>query len=312
MRYLCAIRFDLTDLRLFLAVVDVGSITHGAAEAGLSLPAASERLRDMEATGEVTLLNRGRRGVAPTEAGEMLAHHARTILHQMAQMRGDIGQYARGLRASVRIFANTAAITELLPERLAPWMAAHPQIDIELKERESVEIARSIGAGFGEIGILSSAVETGALTLRPFAIDRLVVVASKEHPLTENNQVRFDDLLGYHFIGLTGGALRDHIDGQASRFGARLKMRVRLHSFYDICRMAGAGAGIGIVPESAARRCRRSTQITIVRLHDAWTTRHLSLCVRDESDLTPPAKALFDHLSQKPLPSTGLHSRPGR
>src|SRR5262249_49621794 len=121
-------RFDLTDLRLFLAVVDAGSITHGAATAGLSLPAASERLRDMEITGEVALLTRGRRGVAPTEAGEMLAHHARTILHQMSRMRGDIGLYARGLRPSIRIFANTAATAEHLPRALAPWMASRPQI----------------------------------------------------------------------------------------------------------------------------------------------------------------------------------------
>ncbi len=63
-------RFDLTDLRLFLAVADTGSITHGAAEVGLSLPAASERLRDMEATGQVLLLERGRRGVALTGAGK--------------------------------------------------------------------------------------------------------------------------------------------------------------------------------------------------------------------------------------------------
>ncbi|WP_395396188.1 LysR family transcriptional regulator (plasmid) [Novosphingobium sp. BL-8A] len=292
-------RFDLTDLRLFLAVVDAGSITHGAAEVGLSLPAASERLRDMETVGEVTLLNRGRRGIAPTEAGEMLAHHARTILHQMAQMRGDIGQFAKGLRASVRVFANTAAITEFLPKRLAPWMAAHPQIDIDLKERQSTEIARSIGAGFAEIGVLSSAVEIGDLTLRPFAIDRLVVVAPKEHSLAEHARVRFGDLFGHHFIGLARGALRDHIDGQASRVGAKLKMRARLHSFDGICQMAGAGVGIGIVPEAAARRCRRSADIAIIRLSDDWATRHLSLCVRDESDLTPPAKALFDHLSRE-------------
>src|SRR3546814_6889932 len=77
-------RFDLTDLRLFLAVVDAGSITHGAADAGLSLPAASERLRDMEAAGEVKLLERGRRGVWTTPAGEALAHHARLVMRQMA------------------------------------------------------------------------------------------------------------------------------------------------------------------------------------------------------------------------------------
>jgi DNA-binding transcriptional LysR family regulator len=289
-------RFDLTDLRLFLAVVDAGSITHGAAEVGLSLPAASERLRDMEATGEVALLSRGRRGVVPTEAGEMLAHHARTILHQMARMRGDIGQYAKGLRASIRIFANTAAVTEFLPARLAPWMAANAQVDIDLKERGSIEIARSVAAGFAEIGVLSSAVETGALVLRPFAVDRLVLVVSGDHSLAGERQIAFTDLLGHHFIGLNSGPLQDHIDGHAARLGTRFKMRVRVRSFQDICQMAGAGAGIGIVPETAARRCRRSTRIAAIRLRDPWATRHLSLCVRDEHDLTAPARALFDHL----------------
>ncbi|MEH3040514.1 MAG: LysR family transcriptional regulator [Sphingomonas paucimobilis] len=290
-------RFDLTDLRLFLAVVDAGSITHGAADAGLSLPAASERLRDMEATGDVVLLHRGRRGITPTEAGETLAHHARTILHQIAQMRGEIGQYAKGLRASVRIFANTAAITEFLPVRLGPWMAAHPQVDIDLKERESGDIARSVAAGFAEIGVLSSAVDTGHLILRPFAIDRLVVVAAREHPLAASRDVRFADILAHHFIGMAGGALQDHIDGHAARLGTKPKLRVRLRSFEGICRMAGAGAGIGILPESAARRYRRSTGIALIRLRDPWATRRLSLCARDEGDLTAPAKALFDHLS---------------
>lgn len=290
-------RFDLTDLRLFLAVVDAGSITHGAAEAGLSLPAASERLRDMEATGEVVLLHRGRRGVTPTEAGEMLAHHARTILHQMARMRGEIGHYAKGLRASVRIVANTAAITEFLPARLGPWMAAHPQVDIELKERESAEIARSVGAGFAEIGVLSSAVDTGQLILRPFAIDRLVVVAPREHPLAASRDVRFADIFDHHLIAMAGGALQDHIEGQAARLGTKLNIRIRLRTPQSLCQLAGAGAGIGILPESAARRYRRTTRIAILRLRDPWATRRLSLCVRDEDDLTPPARALFDHLS---------------
>lgn len=292
-------RFDLTDLRLFISVVDAGSITHGAVEVGLSLPAASERLRDMEAAGEVTLLDRGRRGVVPTEAGEALAHHARTILHQMAQMRGDIGQYAKGIRASVRILANTASMSELLPAKLAPWMAGNPQIDIDLKERGSSEIARSVAAGFAEIGVLSTAYDTGALSLRPFAIDHLVVVASGDHPVARDRQVGFADLLDYPFIGLTSGPLQDHIDRQAARMGIRLKTRIRLRSFDGICHMAGAGAGIGIVPEAAAIRCRRSTGIKMARLSDPWGTRRLSLCVRGERDLTAPARALFEHLSAR-------------
>ncbi len=291
-------RFDLTDLRLFVAVVDAGSITHGASNAGLSLPAASERLQDMEAAGEVLLLNRGRRGVVPTEAGEALAHHARTILHQMAQMRGELGRYAKGMRASVRILANTAAMTEFLPQRLATWMAANPQIDIDLQERQSTDIARSVSTGSAEIGVLSSAVETDGLTLKPFAVDRLVAVFAQDHVFAQNPSLRFADLLGEHFIALTDGALQQHLDMQAARLGAKLKVRVALRNFDGICRMAGAGIGVGIVPETAARRFKRSTRVAMTRLQDDWATRKLSVCVRNEAELTAPARSLLDHLAK--------------
>lgn len=292
-------RFDLTDLGLFLAVIEAGSITRGAAEAGLSLPAASERLRDMEAAGEVLLLHRGRRGIVPTEAGEALAHHARTILHQMAELRGELGRYAKGMRANVCVFANTAAVTEYLPERLATWMAQHPRVDLDLKERQSSEIARSVSAGFAEIGILSGAAATAGLTLRPFATDRLVAVLAPSHALAEKPQLRFADLLDQHFVGLTGGALQQHLEMQAARLGANIKLRVALRSFDGICRLAGEGVGIGIVPESAARRAKRSARIAIVRLQDDWATRRLSVCVRSEPELTPLARSLFQHLASR-------------
>lgn len=292
-------RFDLTDLRLFLAVVDAGSITHGAAEAGLSLPAASERLRDMEVAGDVTLLKRERRGVSPTEAGDALAHHARLILGQMTRMRGELADYAKGLRAVIRVLANTATITEFLPGRLAPWMARHPQIDVELRERQSMEIARSIAAGSAEIGILSDAAATDALHLQPFAIDRLVVVTARGHSLAAMTRVRFVELVDQPVVGLAAGALQDHIDANAATIGVRLKFRVKLRTFEGICQMVGKGVGIGIVPEMVARRCKSAAQIAIIPLADAWATRQLSVCVRKQDDLAPPAKSLFEHLTSK-------------
>lgn len=292
-------RFDLTDLRLFLAVVDAGSITHGAAEVGLSLPAASERLRDMEANGDVKLLERGRRGVSPTPAGEALAHHARLIQRQLAQMRGELGEHASGLRATIRLVANTASTTEFLPGRLGDWMRSHPQVDIELKERQSIEIARVVSAGLAEIGILSDAVNTSGLVLRPFAIDRLVVVMPRDHVLAAAKQIAFADVLHEHFVGLASGALQDHIDAQAARLGTKLKMRVRMRTFESICEMAAYGIGLGIVPETAARRSGRSAKIAALRLTDDWATRQLSVCTRSVEELAPPARDLFEHLAAK-------------
>lgn len=301
-------RFDLTDLRLFLAVIDAGSITHGAAAANLSLPAASERLRDMEAAGGVELLVRGPRGTVPTEAGEALAHHARLILRQLAHMQGELAEHARGIRATLRLLANTAAITEFLPERLGSWLAAHPRVDIDLRERQSSDIVKAVSGGLAEIGIISDAVDTGALQLRPFVIDRLVVVRPRGHPAAAEKRMAFADVVRHPFVGLAGGALQDYLDGWAARSGARMKSRARVRTFEGICRLVSQGAGLGIVPETVARRCRRSMPLGIARLTDDWATRRLSLCFRSEEDLSPIARDLAGHLRGS---SGGVHRSGG-
>ncbi|MEN5248758.1 LysR family transcriptional regulator [Brucella pseudintermedia] len=290
-------RFDLTDLRLFLAVADTGSITHGAADMGLSLPAASERLRDMEAAGQVMLLERGRRGVSLTEAGEALVHHARTVMRQMADMHSELGLHAKAMRTAIRVAANTAAITEYLPAKLAIWMTENPRIDLELKERQSADIARAVVRGFVEIGILSDAAGTTELERIPFAQDQLVVIVAKHHRLAGSRRVSFPDILHEQFIGLSAGALQEHIESQASRLGGRLKIRTRLRTFEGISNMVAAGAGIAIIPHTAAQRLRKTLPIATVAISDAWAKRNLVIAVRSREELTAAAKSLIDHLA---------------
>lgn len=289
-------RFDPSDLRLFLAVVNAGSITRGAMESGLSLPAASERLRDMETVSKVRFLERQRRGVVPTEAGEALAHHARLILNQMGRMFDELAVHAGGIRATVSILANTAALTEFLPARLAKWMVRNPNINVELKERQSIEIAQAVAAGLGEIGILSRTVDTPGLELFPFAVDQLVVVVPRDHELAAIKQVAFIDVVHHDVIGLLDGALQEHLEAHAARLGARLKMRVRVRTFDGICGLVAEGAGVGIMPQIAARRCARSVRIAYTGLVDDWAKRQLSICVRQEAELRRPARGLLDHL----------------
>src|SRR5438045_7718764 len=85
-------RFDLIDLRLFLHVVEAGSITHGAERMHLAVAAASTRIRNMELALGTALLQRQRLGVQPTPAGRTLVHHARLMLQQAERMRGELGE----------------------------------------------------------------------------------------------------------------------------------------------------------------------------------------------------------------------------
>jgi DNA-binding transcriptional LysR family regulator len=85
-----AMRFDLVDLQLFVAVADSRSITQGAARCNLALASASARIKGLEEALGVALLTRGRRGVAPTAAGENMLGHARGVLGDVENMRGDL------------------------------------------------------------------------------------------------------------------------------------------------------------------------------------------------------------------------------
>ncbi len=295
----CIVRFDLTDLRLFLHTAEAGSITAGAERAHLTLASASARIRGMEDTLGVPLLTRNRRGVETTAAGRTLVHHARVVLQQMDRMRGELGEYARGLKGYVRLLSNTAAMTEFLPETLSAFLAAHPEVDIDLEELVSHEIVEAIAQGRADIGIVNDAVDLSGLETFPFRHDRLVLVTARDHPLAERRELAFVETLQEDFVGLTGdNALQAYLAGHAARAGHRLKYRVRLRSFDAVCRMVERNVGVGVIPEHAAIRLQRSMGIRRVRLTDAWATRLLRICVRHFDDLPVFARQLIEHLRE--------------
>lgn len=290
-------RFDLTDLRLFLHIVDSGSITGGAGRAHLALASASARVCGMEEALGVALLERGRRGVRPTAAGQALVHHATLVLQQVERMRGELGEYARGLRGRVRLLSNTAAAAEFLPGPLGRFLAAHPTVDVDLEERPSHAIVEAVAAGMADLGVVADTVSPGDLETLPFRQDQLVVVTAPGHPLAERRTVAFGEVMGEPFVGLNpGSALQEHLNEHAARAGCSLAFRVRVGSFDALCRLVEQGVGIGVGPEAAARRLRRTMAIRMVRLTDPWAPRRLTLCARRFGDLPLHARRLVDEL----------------
>ena len=290
-------QFDLTDLSLFRHVVEAGSITHGAERAHLALAAASTRIRNMEKSLGAPLLLRNRQGVVPTPAGRTLLQHARAMLSQAERLREDLGSYTGGLTGQIRILSNTNALTEFLPEALGSFLAGHPQISIDLEERLSDEIVGLIAEGVGDLGIVAGTVDTGRLETYPFRSDRFVLVVPKGHPLAAKASIPFAEVLEHDFVGLDrASALQRFLAGKASRIGKPIRLRVQLRSFDAVCRMVEAGVGLGIVPETTARRAARTMSIGTVDLEDPWAARDLTLCIRSLEDLPPSARQLVEHL----------------
>jgi DNA-binding transcriptional LysR family regulator len=290
-------RFDLIDLQLFIAVADARSITQGALRAHLALASASARIKGLEAALGVTLLKRGRRGVELTAAGESLRDHARIVMHHVDAMRGDLAAFASGAKASVHLLANTSGLSEHLPKALAAFLREHPDINVDIEERESTDIAAAIVAGAADIGFAAEHALPEHVERFLFSEDRLTLVAARRGAFAGRRQIDFADVTSCDFVGLTSStALQSHISKHAASLGARLRFRARLRDFDAICQMVAAGVGIAVVPEAAAKRCARSMPIIMIRIRDPWANRRLAICARSFKTLPRPAKQLVEFL----------------
>jgi DNA-binding transcriptional LysR family regulator len=290
-------RFDLTDLRLFVNVHEAGTITAGAEASHMTLASASERIRGMEDELGVPLLLRDRRGVTPTPAGRTLLHHARLMLAQMERMQGELGDYGAGIKGHVRMLCNTAAMSEYLPEILASFLAAHAGISVDLEERSSEAIVDAVRNDLCDLGVVSDSADLSGLTTFAFRPDPLAVVVPKGHPLSSHGSVHLADVLDHAFVGLVeGSALQEHLAQHARRLGRRLDYRIRLRSLEAVCRMVGHGVGIAIVPQAVAVRCLRSAGIKRIKLADGWAMRKLVVCMRDMATLPAHSELMAKHL----------------
>jgi DNA-binding transcriptional LysR family regulator len=125
------------------------------------------------------LLKRGRRGVELTAPGESLLDHARIIIHNVETMRGDLAAYASGVRASVLLLANTSGLSEHLPKALAAFLRERPDINVDVEERESADIAAAIASGAADLGFAAEHALPDNVERFLFSEDRLMLVAAR-------------------------------------------------------------------------------------------------------------------------------------
>ncbi|MBI2307268.1 MAG: LysR family transcriptional regulator [Rhodocyclales bacterium] len=294
-------RYNLTDLRLFVAVAEAHNLTRGAERAHLAPSSASHRLQQLEAALGTPLFIRRARGVELTRAGEALLRHARQVFAQLEQMHADLAPFAAGVRGHVALWANTHATHSFLPDDLAGFLRANPQVSVTLEEHTSPEIVMAVARGEVEVGVVAERVEGAEVELIPYRADRLVLITPAAHPLAAKASTRFADVLDHPFVMLhAGSAIHTFTMNAAAALGRHLNVRIQVRSFEAVCRMVGTGVGLGLVPKSAVPSGGLREPPTVVELDEPWAQRDLQVCVRKRAALSGFAAALVDSLEARP------------
>jgi DNA-binding transcriptional LysR family regulator len=148
-------RYDLTDLRIFLAVAEEGNLSRGARRCHLAPSSVSLRLKGLEDAIGVPLLEHQARGVALTRAGTVMLEHVRRCLAQLEQMHVDLQPFVQGLAGHLTLFANNNVIHSHLPDDLARFFQAFPSVRVTLEERLGTNIVAAVAEGRADLGVVA-------------------------------------------------------------------------------------------------------------------------------------------------------------
>lgn len=285
-------RFDLTSLRLYVMVVNTGSLTLGADQFGISLAAASKRIAELEARLGQTLLSRGKKGVTPTPAGETLHRHALELVGRLEQLSVAMNDFHQGTHGHLRIWANASAFAQFLPRVLSVYTVRHPDIRIELEDALSEDAARAVVAGTAELAVIAENTRTEGLQTIPCEDDELVLITPPGHPLGGRARVELNDILGHELVGMNRStSLMQQIHSMASALGRPMKLRVQVRGFDAMCKMVSAGVGVALIPHTCALPHAPALGLGLSRIEGPWTRRRLLLAMRERRHLSPAAQA---------------------
>jgi DNA-binding transcriptional LysR family regulator len=290
--------FDLVSLRLFASVVEHRNIAQASRANNIAASAVSKRMSDLEARFNVSLFYRQRDGVEATPAGQALYRNVKRLSRIAEDMEAELSEFSQGARGHVRLWANTSAVTQFLPEDLAAYVAHFPEVKIELREDTSKLIAEAVNDGSADMGVFSDHIGQTDLETRVYRRDTLMLIVPRGHPLAERTSVRLDETAKYDHVGLQeGSSLQARVLEEASRSETSIRLRVQVFGFDGVRRMVEAGLGVAVLPQGAVIPYLGAKEFSALDLDEPWAKRSLLLGFREYRSLPIVARALIECLA---------------
>ena len=290
---------DLTSLRYFVAACETGSLTRAAEAEHITVSAISKRLAQLEQDLGVELIDRRRRGVSPTPAGDTLLDNARKILVSARQIADDMTAFSSGIRGKIHLLASISAIAQSVPDDVAAFMQepAHAHLQVDIEEAGSHEIVQRLREGSARLGIVWDAMNFEGLEVRPYRVDHLAAVVHPAHPLARQPSCTFAETVAWEHVRLhqasAAGPMLLHAAGLS---GQRVRYRATVSNFESALRVVRANLAIAIIPREVAEGDAHLMKVKAVPISDAWARRQFVICWRASEPLPRTAELLAGYL----------------
>jgi DNA-binding transcriptional LysR family regulator len=282
-------------LNTFLMAAEDLNFTQAARRLGLSQPAVSQQIRELEESLGVSLFERRGRGLLLTPAGERLRTMARPLLREVKQLESEMGAYREVPQGVLRVGASNTPGIYMLPFALGAFTAKHPGVRISLEVADVDVLARHLSEGEADLAVMEDDLGPGRLhgwDKTPLMEDELMLIARPDHPWARQGGVSTDELPSGSFIFRTRqSSTRQLILNTLATAGVdpdSLQTRFELGNTEGLKRAVMAGLGVGFVSRYATDLERQAGLLVEVPITGVAITRTLWL-------LRPTGAKLAEH-----------------
>lgn len=284
-------------VRVFATVVEAGSFTRAAEVLKISQSAASRDVQELERQLGLSLLERRARGVAPTEAGQILVNHGRKIFALERQAEAALAELHGLQKGRLALGASSTIGIYLLPPLLGEYRRRYPGIELFLDIGNTQQIVEHLLNHHVDIAFVEGPVEGAGLELLPWREDELVVIAPIDHPLARQNLVLAAELAGLPFVlREVGSGTREVMEQALAARGVPINAAMELGSTEAVKQAVAAGLGISIVSRFTLHMELEVARLAVLPMADLTIRRSLT-CVQLAGQPVSRALAAWLHMA---------------
>lgn len=275
-------------MRVFLAILEHGSLSAAGRELGMTQPAVSNHLHALEERFGLALLSRGK-PLKPTPAGECLARHARRVLDELAGLEADMACHAAP-RGGLVVGASSTPAELLIPRLAVRFSSRYPDVALRLRVYDTDEAVEALLNREVEVAIVGRLVDHPCLEVREVGQDELIPVVAAGDRLA-GTEISPADLAGCPFIlRERGSATRQVVEESLATLGITPKVVMELGSNAAVAGAVAEGAGVGIVP---ARTVHPDSHVRRLAVRGITFRRPFVLAFERGHPLSPAAEAFI-------------------
>jgi DNA-binding transcriptional LysR family regulator len=240
---------SLRQLRVFLAASKERNFSRAGHAVGLTQPAVSRSILELESQLGLKLLDRTTREVVLTEAGQSLAARLDRLLDELDQTLLDVQGLASARRGKVRVASSPTLSANLMPACIAACALQEPDIELVLLDRVQQDALDSVRGGEVDFGVVIEPSSCDDLTVETILSEPFVLVVHPDHPFAPRASVRWNALQGEALVLLDhSSGSRRLIDRALLAHGVQANVAQQLGHPTTVFRMVDAGIGISVMP----------------------------------------------------------------